>query len=312
LYQTLVGMWPIEPLNESGWAEFVGRIDKYMLKAAREAKEHTSWANANQDYENALSEFIRGILDRGRRNPFLPDFAKFHHRIARVGAFNSLSQCLLKLTSPGVPDIYQANELFTFSLVDPDNRRPVDYEKRREILEQLRAVQSPERLIDSVCGLPEGMNASAAKLYLTWKSLTCRNSQSKLFQQGSYIPLKVTGQRSEHVVAFAREHEGRTAVVAVPRLCATLLGDDLDTVCDEKLWADTCLELALFEADCFHNIFTGECIPLSESERRLPIAGLLRHFPVALLLSEAPGSHDFASDRLRTCNASFESNYGPP
>ena len=138
------------------------------------------------------------------------------------------------------------------------------------------------------------MNASAAKLYLMWKTLTCRNSEPALFQQGNYVPLKVTGQRSEHVVAFAREHEGRTAIVAVPRLCATLLGDESDTVCEDKLWADTCLELASSGAECFHNIFTGECLPVSGIEHgRVPIASSLRHFPVALLLSEPPGdTHD--------------------
>src|SRR5215469_14795127 len=127
LYQTLIGTWPFRELDDNGWKAYTERIEKYTLKAAREAKEHTSWANTNSDYESALVDFTRALLQRPTNNRFIADFEMFVHRIALVGVFNSLSQTLLKLTSPGVPDIYQGNELLELTLVDPDNRRSVDY-----------------------------------------------------------------------------------------------------------------------------------------------------------------------------------------
>jgi (1->4)-alpha-D-glucan 1-alpha-D-glucosylmutase len=131
LYQTLVGAWPTEALDDDGWNKFVDRIQQYMLKAAREAKEQTSWANTNPDYESALSEFVSVILERSPKNRFLPNLEEFANRISRIGLFNSLSQTLLKMTSPGIPDTYQGNELLHFTLVDPDNRQPVDYALRQ-------------------------------------------------------------------------------------------------------------------------------------------------------------------------------------
>jgi len=275
LYQTLVGMWPGDTLDEKGWTGFTERIEQYVLKAAREAKEHTSWANTNAEYESALSVFTRSILERMHENEFLADFDQFHRRVERIGEFNSLSQCLLKLTSPGVPDIYQGNELPDFSLVDPDNRRPVDYELRRRLLEKSQAAATP--------------NGSDAKLYLTWKALALRKQEEGLFREGRYIPLTASGEKSAHIVAFAREHEGRTAIVAVPRLCASLLGT-AETVCDEAVWADTTVAIPRSGAGCYHNVFTGECIPLHREKQRtsVPAAKLFRHFPVTLLLSESP------------------------
>ena len=266
LYQTLIGSWPVEPLNEAGWKGYVDRIQQYMLKAAREAKEHTSWANTNLEYEDALSRFTSSILERTGTNRFPADFAEFQARIARIGMFNSLSQCLLKMTSPGVPDIYQGNELWQFRLVDPDNRGRVDYQKRKEILRELQPISgTPQELLGHVSRFAVNADVGEAKLYLTWKTLNLRSADPDLFQQGAYIPLNVRGIRSDHVVAFAREHEERKAVIAAPRLCAALIAKNRTTVWPEGVWGDTYVELANGAANCYHNIFTGECLPVGRN-----------------------------------------------
>ncbi len=288
LYQTLVGMWPETALDDVGWNEFSARIEQYMLKAVREAKEHTSWANRNDEYEGALSHFTRGILERKAKNKFLNDFTEFHRQIARVGMFNGLSQTLLKMTAPGVPDIYQGNEVFEFNLVDPDNRHPVDYKRRETSLAQLQqGVGSHSLLPEFVRNLVADSAIGKAKLYMTWKTLDLRRKESALLQGGSYVPLTVSGERAEHIIAFARKHQDRTAIVAAPRLCATLLGENLNTVCDEALWSDTKIEMTNEPAKCYHNIFTGECISPSEiAAGSLNVSKLLQYFPVAVLVSE--------------------------
>jgi (1->4)-alpha-D-glucan 1-alpha-D-glucosylmutase len=288
LYQTLVGTWPGENFTDEDWATYTERIEQYMLKAAREAKEYTRWANADSQYEHALSAFVRSILDRSEPNPFLEDFAGFHRRINRIGALNSLSQCLLKLTCPGVPDIYQGNELFEFSLVDPDNRRPVDYDQRRKLLQKLCAESASEAKLELQTPCPDPTNPGL-KLYTTWRTLQIRNRESPLFEAGNYIPLAVTGDKAEHVVAFAREYQGKSAIIAVPRLGATLLGEDVESIGDEARWGNTRVEIPNSSAACFHNAFRGGCTPveINEPQRSLPIAEMLRDFPVALMLSES-------------------------
>jgi len=285
LYQTLIGVWPNEILDDSAWFQFVTRIEKYMLKAAREAKEYTSWANENPEYEKALTSYVRSILERSEKNRFLADLGEFQQRISRIGHFNTLSQTLLKMTSPGVPDIYQGNELLQFTLVDPDNRQPVNYEQRQQKLEQL------QHDYGKLQSLPSGaftlQNQATAKLYLTWKTLNLRREHPALFQRGEYIPLSANGPDADHIVAFARKHEDRFAVVAVPRLCATLTGDSYDTICNETAWVNTALEIPDFGAPCYHNVFTGECIQSGGGVQNLPVADLFRHFPVTLLLSES-------------------------
>ena len=138
IYQALVGTWPLEPLDADGRANYIERIQQYLLKATHEAKANTSWVSPNEAYEQGTHEFIAAILDPSRRNPFLADFESFAKRVSQLGIWNSLSQTVLKLTCPGVPDIYQGTELWDFSLVDPDNRRPVDYARRQEIFQRLR------------------------------------------------------------------------------------------------------------------------------------------------------------------------------
>ncbi|MGA9475711.1 MAG: malto-oligosyltrehalose synthase [Terriglobales bacterium] len=296
LYQTLLGTWPLQETDDAGWKAYSTRIEEYMLKAVREAKESTSWANQNSDYEKALIKFTRAILQRRVSNRFLADFAEFQKRIARAGMFNSLSQSLLKMTLPGVPDLYQGNELWDFSLVDPDNRRPVDYELRRQLLDEMpspEATQCESREGEPpfrgyVSELLSNMLDGRIKLYLTQKTLSIRRSHAELFQSGRYVPLNVQGQKANHACSFARELEGRLAIVAVPRLCGALLGDQFSSPCNEALWADTEVELPESGASCIHNVFTGECIALRGEDERptLGVGRMLRDFPVALFLGE--------------------------
>ncbi len=283
LYQTLVGAWRHES-ERAHWDQFVERIEQYMLKAVREAKEQTSWANMNVDYESAVSNFVRAILGRTEDNKFLQDIEAFQSRISHIGAFNSLSQTVLKLTSPGVPDIYQGNEILDSKLVDPDNRQPVDYELRKKQLDDLQNLAANPESLSAISSTPEH---SPAKLYLTWKTLAARNANASLFQRGEYIPLETKGEKANNVVSFARQLESRTAIVVAPRFCAKLLGEDHQTICEPSIWGETRIAVPDLDAACYHNAFTGECIPAGRQKvRSLSIGRLLQYFPVALLLSE--------------------------
>ncbi|MEN6585803.1 MAG: malto-oligosyltrehalose synthase, partial [Sulfuricella sp.] len=176
LYQTLIGMWPLEEPDAAGQDNLIARIEAYMLKAVREAKQHTSWINPNVPYEGGLSAFVRALLAPGEDNAFLADFLPFQRRVARWGMFNALSQTLFKLSAPGVPDIYQGNELWDFSLVDPDNRRPVNYARRQELLAEMEntVTAPPAALAQQLRQFLDNMQDGRAKLYVTWRLLRAR------------------------------------------------------------------------------------------------------------------------------------------
>jgi (1->4)-alpha-D-glucan 1-alpha-D-glucosylmutase len=288
IYQTLLGAWPLEPLVEANdWKVFRDRIEQYMLKAIREAKRNTSWINRNQDYENAITSFVRKLLTPDAKNKFLRDFASFQRRISQIGIWNSLSQTLLKLTSPGMPDIYQGNDLWDFSLVDPDNRRQVNYSRRRDTFESLRnASHDPAALISRLLATPED---GGIKQYVTWKALCLRRHEPALFQEGDYHPIRVEGERSNNVVAFSRSIAGKKVVVVVPRLIAGLLsGADIPPIGDE-IWRDTRLVFAGGKTSLrFRNVFTESTVENEEDtgNSAIPISRLLRQFPLALLLGE--------------------------
>jgi (1->4)-alpha-D-glucan 1-alpha-D-glucosylmutase len=292
LYQVLLGIWPFETPDDAALAELQERVAAYMLKAGREAKVHSSWTNPNSEYEAATQEFVRALLSSQPTNLFLSDFLPFQQKIARPGAFNSLSQVLLKLTSPGVPDIYQGNELWDFSLVDPDNRRPVDYEARRAALRAIKNMHAHEGPTRCAQRLLENMHDGRIKLYLTWKTLAFRREREPLFRRGGYVPLKTGGGRAEHVCSFARRDGNEILLVAVPRLFAALLrdeGDGGDIPIGESVWTDTWLELPPDlepVPEQWINVLTGETVltrTLEEGEKRLELAQLFRTFPYALL-----------------------------
>jgi len=292
LYQTLVGSWPVHAADEAEQATYRERIESYMVKAAREAKSRTGWANVNVEYEDALLQFIRAALDPRDGNLFLADLAAFQQRVARFGLLNAMSQTLCKLTAPGVPDIYQGNEIWDFSLVDPDNRRPVDYGHRSRMLAGLERAAGddgalPRSLLES---LPDGR----AKLFLTWKALQLRRDHEELFRDGEYLPLRVTGEHAANVCAFARRHRGALAVTIVPRLYLRLLGEREEPPLGPGVWDDTAVELPkqLETPVAMRNVLDGTTVATIQAGSRtaLRLAQALAHFPVALLIAAAPAS----------------------
>ena len=288
LYQTLIGTWPLQDMDDAAYEHFVQRIENYMLKAVREAKQHTSWINPVPEYEQALCSFIQLLLHQGDRNLFLNEFLPFQRSVARWGMFNSLSQVLLKLTAPGVPDLYQGNELWTFDLVDPDNRRPVDYSLRQRMLDELQqhvAVPQPEQG-RRVRQLLDDMADGRAKLYLTWRVLNVRKHWQPVFQDGDYTPLEVTGPAAQNLCVFVR-HSGIERVITIaPRWYSRLARNTEDLPLGANVWADTFIEVPeLNLGDSGINLLTGESVKvISQNEVTvLPVATLLGLFPVALL-----------------------------
>ena len=286
LYQTLLGVWPLEGQDERHLAVVTARVEAYMLKAVREAKTHTSWLNINGEYEAALVAFIRALLDESSRNRFLADFQPFQQRVARFGLLNSLTQTLLKLTAPGVPDIYQGSELWEFALVDPDNRRPVDYLHRHALLESIEAVDAQQDgRAARVQLLLNELDDGRAKLFVTREVLGLRRELESLFREGSYEPLTVNGERAEHVCAFLRRHGSDAVVVVAGRWYTRLGGEGEDLPLGESAWGNTGIDLPAGPWSRAANTFTGESYEIGGSpERRgFALAELLARFPVALL-----------------------------
>jgi len=292
LYQTLLGAWPIEPCPPEEFKKFVARIQHYMQKAVHEAKVHTSWINPNAEYEGAVTAFITAILDEGQSARFLQDFRAFQRHVHHWGLFTSLAQTLLKLTSPGVADIYQGTEIWDFSLVDPDNRRPVDYDLRTCLLGDLKA-----RVADlEGGGLPAfardltlAKDDGRIKLYVTYRALHCRRDHPGLFSEGEYLAAPLLGARQDHLCAFVRRREGRRALVAVPRLLAGLIPQDGALPLGPEIWQDIGLILpATTPGERWRNLFTGEVLITSEIHGQpfLPAAEVFANFPVALFLAQ--------------------------
>ncbi|MBD0304933.1 MAG: malto-oligosyltrehalose synthase [Nitrospiraceae bacterium] len=288
LYQTLIGAWPLEPLDERQYRIFCDRIQGYMAKALHEAKVHTSWVNPNRVYDQAVEKFVEAILDRTRPNPFLESFLPLEEQIAEVGLYNAMAQVVLKIAAPGVPDFYQGTELWDFSLVDPDNRRPVDYATRREALSDLRracedrATDRPALIKDLLDTRRDGR----IKLYLVLCGLHYRRTHVSLFQNGRYVPLEIGGAHRDHVCAFARVSEQQSVVVAVPRLVQGLLRKDGSTALEADIWKDTWIWTEP-HVERYRNVLTDETLSSAciEDRRALSLVDVFRHCPVALLES---------------------------
>ncbi len=257
IYQILLGAWPLEPMDEAGRAEFIGRIQAYMTKAIKEAKVNSSWIQPNEAWDEAVGRFIEKMLTPASGAAFLQEFEPVAAQIAQLGALNSLTQTVLKCTVPGVPDFYQGNETWDFSLVDPDNRRPVDYDRRAAMLDGDEA--SPADLLSN-------WRDGRIKLFAASRLLRLRRDEPELFAQGTYEPLKITGEHADSVIAFQREHGGKRLVVIVPRLTARV-----GFPATGEAWGDTAVELPGETTD----IFTGR--PFSPR-----LAETLRDFPCAV------------------------------
>ncbi|MDR3568871.1 MAG: malto-oligosyltrehalose synthase [Syntrophobacteraceae bacterium] len=282
LYQTLLGAWPLQT-NEV--PAFRRRLKAYMLKAAREARVHTMWTAPDTDYENGLLSFCESILEENGENEFLDHFAGAQLRLSYHGALNSLSQLLLKIASPGVPDFYQGAELWDLSLVDPDNRRPVEFRKRVRFLKDLkkREAKNPDTLIAE---LLDGWEDGRIKLYVTYKALNFRRLHRDLFLEGEYIPLTCSGDRENNVVAFLRKKDKSWALAAVPRFTSKLAAPGAPL--GEKVWGESFLKIPADAPASWRNVFTGESVE-TIGERRdpgLPLHRIFAHFPVAFLTGE--------------------------
>lgn len=286
IYQTLLGFWPLGALTGEQHREATDRLCAYLTKALREAKLHTSWVNPNETYEGAVHQFVRTILQPAAANRFTAHFGEFRDRILRAGLLNALGQVLLKVAAPGVPDFYQGSELWDFSLVDPDNRRPVDYALRRALLAEQRSSEASsgrQQLLESLAGRIED---GAVKLHLTRVLLETREAHPELFARGDYLPLRAVGPRHNHVIAFAR-HRGESAAVAISGRFFQGMGSESRMPVGEQAWSDTAVLLRKqWMGVRWREVFSGRLIEARERRGApsLPLAGIFQSLPLALLI----------------------------
>jgi (1->4)-alpha-D-glucan 1-alpha-D-glucosylmutase len=264
-YQTLVGAWPLEltPNDAQGLAAYADRLVAYMIKATREAKLRTSWTRPDGDYEAAVEEFVRSTLDPERSRAFLHSVHEFVGRVAPAGAINGLAQTVIKLTAPGVPDLYQGTELWDFSLVDPDNRRPVDYAARQRALD----LQDPSAMTAS-------WKDAGIKLYVISRLLELRRRRPTLFSGGTYQRVEIAGAQAHRCVAYERRSDDARLMVIVPRLVAGAARGAPELGIAPDSWGDTRLAT---DPAAMRDVFTGEA--LGETGVR----SLLSSFPVCVL-----------------------------
>jgi len=287
LYQTLVGTWPLREMNAAEHAEYVQRIRAYMQKALHEAKTHSSWISPNAEYDKAIDDFIERLLEPSGDNPFLQDFRQFQGPVARAGMWNSLSQLLLKIASPGVPDFYQGTELWSFHLVDPDNRQPVDYAMREQIARRLKT-ESDKDPAALLCRLANNPCDGAIKLFLTGRALRFRREHLDLFAEGSYTALSAKGNRANHVVGFARGSENQTVLALAGRFFLRMCNSH-GVPWGEQTWGSTSVLLPKRIASVkFRDVISGQTIEAEQrgDELTLPLAKVFARCPAALLFSE--------------------------
>ncbi len=275
LYQTLIGT---APFDQNLTDEYRKRIRNYMIKAVREAKRRSTWIEPNNPYENGCTRFIARILNPSGENEFLKDFLPFYKTIAYYGIFNSLSQTLIKLTAPGIPDFYQGGELWDFNLVDPDNRRPVDYAIRQHMLDEIRDASQTD-LPGLISLLLQNHTDARIKLFLTDRTLAVRKQYCRLFQDGNYCPLAVRGPFAKHIIAFARTYQDQCAVTIVPRFLTGLISEN-ELPLGENIWKDTTVIFNPPFNCSLMNSFTAKTLEISDN---INVACTLAHFPVCLL-----------------------------
>lgn len=284
LYQTLLGAWPFD---ESEEPSFLERVQQFLAKAVREAKMYSRWTKQNENHENALLGFAEGILNP-EANPFREHFLRFQRRLAWHGALNSLAQLLIKITAPGVPDFYQGSELWDLSLVDPDNRRPVDFRNRIQLMEDLRKEQSarPRRLLQEISS---GWRDGRIKLYLTDRALEFRRLHADVYEAGDYFPLECSGLRHANLIAFARTKEEHWCLTAAPRFTTRLAPAGRMPI-GENVWQGTALQLPADAPRSWQNALTGDqlsAVEEADGKRVLMLSDVLARLPVALLYAKS-------------------------
>jgi (1->4)-alpha-D-glucan 1-alpha-D-glucosylmutase len=275
LYQTLIGSWPI---TERVCACYTRRIQDFMVKAVREAMVHTRWTVPNVEHEQALVNFVGRVLEDTPDNRFLQDLNRFANKVAYHGALNSLSQLTLKLASPGVADFYQGTELWDLRLVDPDNRRSVNFGNLEAIL-AARAEPPP-----SLSELTRSWRDGRVKMHVMQRGLRYRQEHGALFLKGAYVALQAVGPLSECVVAFARRYRGTWGVVIVPRFTVRLANEDADCM-SVRGWQDTSVLLPKEAPRAWVNRLSDEQTNANEAGE-LCLEQLFENFPVALLSNQ--------------------------
>jgi (1->4)-alpha-D-glucan 1-alpha-D-glucosylmutase len=284
LYQTLLGVWPMDAvdrdLTEAERDALGVRVSAYMTKAVREAKVHSSWININAPYERAVEQFVKRLLTAA---PFVADLQRFLATLVAPGLYNSLSQLALKVTAPGVPDFYQGTELWDLSLVDPDNRRPVDYARRATLLAKVTALDEaalPAFIADALADPTDG----ALKLLVAARALRHRRASLAAFERGAYVPVAAEGSRSRHVVAFARAHHGAASITVAGRFFASLVPAGRPV--GPEVWGDTRLRLpGSLPTGPYRDVLSGNRVSIARegTERWLALGEIFCSLPVAIL-----------------------------
>ncbi|MGH9721948.1 MAG: malto-oligosyltrehalose synthase, partial [Bryobacteraceae bacterium] len=281
LLQTLVGTWPLDGHIEP---EYTERVRAYMLKAAREAKARTTWRDPDTAYEHALAASVDNLLESPACAQLRARIHDLASTVAQSGALNALAQVIIKCTAPGVPDFYQGCELPFFALVDPDNRRPVDFEHHAELLRQLEpliAAPDPRRVGELLENWPDGR----IKLFVTAVALRHRRAHFEVFADGGYLRIAAVGDHAIRIAAFCRLHEGKYSLTVASRWLAALLPSPAAALPPENVWRNTALSLPADLPRTWRSILTGERISSSEKDH-LPVAAILRTFPSAILYAE--------------------------
>jgi len=247
-----------------------------MIKAGREGKVHTHWSDPQTSYEKALTDFVVAITGF---QSFLEDFKRFENKVAFFGMLNSLSQTLIKITAPGIPDFYQGTELWDFSLVDPDNRHPVNYEKRVNHLSEIREINQSNRLV-FLKNLWSTRGDGRIKFYAIHQAHHARKTFPECFTHGTYHPIEPSGRLKEQVISFARNHGSLWTLTVVPRFLTGLLSEG-ELPQGKSLWGDTTLELPSGAPSQWEDAMTGQ---IHQTGGKLKMSDILKYFPVSLLM----------------------------
>jgi (1->4)-alpha-D-glucan 1-alpha-D-glucosylmutase len=289
LYQTILGAWPWQMQTQQDRENYVQRIREYASKALSEAKVNLSWINPDPEYTKAVHEFITAILmpgTRGKESPFVASLNSLLPQLQLFGAVNSLAQVVLKIAVPGIPDFYQGNELWELNLVDPDNRRPVDYNQRSVYLDALHELSEREGPAAVCRNVLSNLADGRAKLWTTHRALQLRAREHSIFRHGEYTALEVAGDHQEMVIAFLRRdaNSERSVLAALPRFPYTLMRGKPELPLGPA-WGNDQLRVPVSPGTRYTNVFTGESLNVPD-QQNLPLSAILATYPVALLVSQ--------------------------
>ncbi len=273
LYQTLIGSYPYQKFDLENYTK---RIKDYLVKSVREAKVHTAWIKPDEEYEEAFKKFFERLLvDRN----FMDNFNKFFEKISHYGIFNSLSQLIIKITSPGIPDFYQGTELWDLNLVDPDNRKEVNFGKRIRLLDGI--IKQEKKLTHLLPELLENKEDGRIKLFLTYKLIKQKKQFKDFFSKGRYTSFNANGMFGDNIISFGYKYGSDTLLAIAPRFLTSVIGEN-QLPMDKKVWKDTNINIE-GNITYLKNLITGEKINTS---KKFYIGDILNNFPVSLLLAK--------------------------